>query len=109
VGQHCISKNFNVNLFINKTTIKYKISLINFTEIYGKNKIFKTLYCTTTIIFFEINFKTKFSPCIIKWENKDAKYVLYKKIVFFTQKKYIYVHSTITQNYRASHNNHVLN
>jgi len=39
LGQHCISKNFNVNLSYSliKTTIKYKISLINFTEVHNKN------------------------------------------------------------------------
>jgi len=38
VEQHCISKNLCKSLsFINKTTIKYKINLINFTEVHGKN------------------------------------------------------------------------
>ena len=36
---------FNVNLsFINKTTIKYKISLINFTEVHGKNIVSQLLF-----------------------------------------------------------------
>jgi len=49
VGQHCISKHFLLNLsFINKTIIKYKINLINFTEVV---KILKILYCTISIIF----------------------------------------------------------
>jgi len=35
---HYISKNFNETLsFINKTTIKYKINLINFSEVHSKN------------------------------------------------------------------------
>jgi len=41
IGQHCISKHFLLNLsFTNKTTIKYKINLINFIKVV---KIFKNI------------------------------------------------------------------
>jgi len=39
MGQYYIFKNFKYksSSFINKTTIKYKISLNTFTEMHGKN------------------------------------------------------------------------
>ena len=62
VEQQCISKNFNFKSlsFINKITIiKYKISLINFTEVHSI-KIFKTLLLYSNHHIFRVNSKRKF-------------------------------------------------
>jgi len=60
--QHYISKNFIFKFlsFINKITIKYKISLINFTEVHGKYFLNIVLYHNYYIL--RVNFKKKFSP-----------------------------------------------
>ena len=72
MGQYCISKNVNINLsFINKTTTKYKINLINFTEVHDKNFLNIVLYHNYHI--FRVNLEKNFLHVqVIKIEYKNT-------------------------------------